>query len=87
MLTKQAVNVDCNNAARSGNHYCHKIASEPLCIVDLHVAVNNIKVLIVAVKMQKCVCLHCKFALFVTYAKEHRTYSYENNKVKEVGTN
>jgi len=54
----------CSNMARSRNHCCHRISTMIfLSTVELHVSVNNIKPLSVAMEIQGWV----KIALFYWY--------------------
>jgi hypothetical protein len=56
--------VCCNTVARSCNHCCYENATTHfLCIVDLHVAVNNMKLLTVTMETQEW----APFALLLIY--------------------
>jgi hypothetical protein len=56
--------VYCNTVARSCNHCCYENATTLfLCIVDLHVAVNNMKLLTAAMEKQEW----APFALLLIY--------------------
>jgi len=56
--------VYCNTVAHSCNHYCYENATTHfLCFVDLHVAVNNMKLLTVALETKEW----APFAILLIY--------------------
>jgi len=62
--TRQVVAVYCNTVACSCNDCCYENAAKHfLCIVDLHVAVNNMKLLTVTMEIQEW----APFALLLIY--------------------